>query len=219
MNKCSNLRWVVLAGVLVMLAGLLSAQRPRILVVNGRNAGPVLQMRGRNYVDVETLAQNTNASVNFQPDHIILTIPGSGAATAQSPEGLSKEFANAAFADLAQMREWKGAIETMITFRVPVTGTYLQDYHDRAEEGLRLANVAASNPSDHNAYQLLQNGFTTLAHWAGNAVAARQALNATRTLGPDVLQNDPVLEKISSCSKFLSTMLVSGSFADDPSCH
>ncbi len=219
MNKYSILRWVVLAGVLVTLAGMLLAQRRKILVVNGRNAGPVLQMRGRNYVDVETLAQNTNAAVTFQPDRIILTIPGSGAATAPSTEGLSKEFASAALADLAQMREWKGAIETMITFRVPVTGTYFQDYHDRAEEGLRLANVAASNPDDHSAYQLLQNGFTTLADWAGNAVATRQALNATRTLGPYVLPNDPVLEKISSCSKFLSTMLVSGSFADNPSCH
>jgi hypothetical protein len=33
------------------------------------------------------------------------------------------------------------------------------------------------------------------------------------------LQNDATLAKINDCSRFLSSMLVSGSFADNQSCH
>lgn len=217
--KKSRLGWAGLVLILSLLAGSLIAQRSRNLIINGRNAGPVVQMRGRSYVDIETLAQNTNAAVNFQPDRIILTLAASGGGSDQTRAGLSKEFASTALGDLALMREWKTAVETMITFRVPVTGTWLQDYHDHAEEALKAASVAASNPLDQNALQLLQNEFNTLSDWAGNAIAARQALNATRTLGPDVLQNDPVLQKINSCSNFLGGLLVSGNFTDNPACH
>jgi hypothetical protein len=44
-------------------------------------------------------------------------------------------------------------------------------------------------------------------------------LNATNTVRPDTLQGDQALAKISDCSRFLSSMLVSGVFADDQSCH
>ncbi len=47
----------------------------------------------------------------------------------------------------------------------------------------------------------------------------RQSMNATNSVRPDAMQNDPVLAKISNCSRFLNSMLVSGSFADDASCH
>jgi hypothetical protein len=207
-----------IAAGLVLIAIALAAQRARVLVINGHNAGPVVQMRGRSYVDIETLAQNTNAAVNFQPDRIVLTLP-SGGAGEQIPAGLSKSFASAALGDLALMREWKTAVETMITFRVPVTGSWLQDYHDHAKEALQGAGVQAANPIDQKAFELLQHEFNALAGWAGGAVADRQALNATRTLGPDVLQNDQALQKINSCAQFLGAMLASGNFSDNPACH
>jgi hypothetical protein len=61
--------------------------------------------------------------------------------------------------------------------------------------------------------------FSNLSSWADNVVSTRKALNATNTIRPDVAQNDQDLTKISNCSRFLSYMLVSGQFADDPSCH
>jgi len=50
-------------------------------------------------------------------------------------------------------------------------------------------------------------------------VDTRQAMNATNTVRPDTLQNDQGLAKINNCSRFLSSMLVSGMFSDDQSCH
>jgi len=224
MNKKFHLRRIVLLGFLMMVAVILWAQRVSntIFVVNGKTTrAPILLFRGRSYVDVETLAQVTDGSVTFQGNKIILTIPpsSSGSSAADAPPRLSKEFAGAALVELAAMREWQGAIETMIRFQIQATELWFKNYHDRAEENLRLAKVAASTPSDQQALQLLQNEFANLADWADNAVATRESLNATRTMDPNVLQNDRVLQKISNCAQSLSSMLVSGVFADVSSCH
>jgi hypothetical protein len=216
-----RVRIAVLFGIILLLTLTVFAQRSRVLMINGKNAGPVVQMRGRSYVDIETLAENTDAAVTFQPDRIILTMPGTGnnPTSEHAPVGLSREFAAAALGAIAVGREWKSAVETMIKFQIPVTGSWLQDYRARAEEAFGFARAAATNPEDHRALQLLQTEFTTLSDWAGSAVDARQSLNATRSLSPNVLENDQVLQKINSCGQFLGNMLASGHFTDNPVCH
>jgi hypothetical protein len=67
--------------------------------------------------------------------------------------------------------------------------------------------------------QLLRNEFSNLSQWASNVVSTRDSLNATNTVGPDPQQNDPALAKITDCSRFLSSMLVSGMFTDNQTCH
>src|SRR5467141_1022446 len=220
----------------------------KILVVNGKSAGPaVRQIDGRSYVDIETLAQITNGVVTIERHRIVLTIPASdsgatasnapanavpaeaGAAPdsaapadappAQRPQGLSRDFASAAIAALAEMREMRGAVRAMITYGLAVSDTWTQDDQGRVMTGLRQAEVAASTDADLNALQLLQNEADQLASWADEVFAARQVLNGAKTVDPDALRNDPALAKIRSCGQFLNAMLVSGSFADDPSCH
>jgi hypothetical protein len=117
------------------------------------------------------------------------------------------------------MREWRGAVGTILTYNVPVVGTWPQDYHDRVQADLEQAAVAASTADDQNALQLLENEFSNLSRWASDVVATRQSLNATKTVNPDVTQSDPTLAKIADCSRFLSSMLVSGVFNDNQSCH
>jgi hypothetical protein len=225
MNRRSNLRYLILfAIILFSLASVLWAQRgpDKILVVNGKTFdSPVVQIGGRSYVDVETLAQITNGVIAVQPDRIVLTIPvaASSAPPPPPPEGLSKEFAREAIGVLAEMREWRGAIGAIRSYNVPFTGTWPEDYHDRVEADVQRLSVAASTSSDQDALQLLRTEFDNLSNWTSNVIAERQALNATKTVDPDVMQNDQALAKISSCSSFLSSMLVSGAFADSPSCH
>jgi hypothetical protein len=224
MNLHFSIRVFTFIGIVVVLAGVVLAQRSsrRLLIVNGKAANlEVLQINGRSYVDIASLAQATDGSVSFQANRIVLAIPDSngGTTAAGAAPRLSKEFSGAALVEIALMREWKGGMETMIRLQVPADQAWFQEYHDRAEEGLRMAKVSASTPPDHDAVQLLDNEFTSLANWAGNAFDARRALNATRTVSPDVLQNDQTLQKISNCAQFLSTMLVSGVFTDNPACH
>jgi hypothetical protein len=226
MNRHRNLKSLALLGIVLSLAGVLLAQRgpDKVLVVNGKTIeSPVVQIGGHSYVDIETLAQITNGVIAVQPDRIVLTIPIATSSAPSSPppppEGISKEFAREAIALLAEMREWRGAIGTTRTYNVPFTGTWPQDYHDRVEADLQRVAVTASTASDQDALQLLRNEFENLSNWVNSVIAERQALNATKTVDPNMMQNDQALAKISSCSNFLSSMLVSGVFADSPSCH
>jgi len=138
---------------------------------------------------------------------------------AQPPPGLSRGFASAAIAALAEMREMRGAVRTMITYGLAVSDTWAQEDQGRVMTGLRQAEVAATTEDDQHALQLLENEAAKLASWADGVFAARQALNGAMTVDPNALQNDPAAVKIRSCGQFLNSMLVTGAFADDPSCH
>jgi len=210
-------------GFILSLAGALSAQRSpdKKLLVNGKSTSAVvLQLDGHSYIDIETLAQMTNGSVKFEPNQVVLTIPNPNfdANSPQTTPALSKDFASAAIAALADMKEWKGVLGTMVTFGLAVDGSWAQIYHDRVQTSLEQATVAASTNSDHNALQLLSTQFANLAKWESVLVAERQNHNGARTVAPNSLQNDPVLTKFSNCARFLTTMLGSGMFADNPSC-
>lgn len=191
------------------------------LIVNGNPIDAVvLQVEGRSYVDIEGLAQGIGASVTFEPNQIELTIPAPVvAATPQNSENMSKPFQQMAVVTLAEMREWKGAIVSIVKTGMPVAGTWSQDYHDRVEADLMQTTVAASTEADRQALELLQQEFALLSGWADKVVGERKALNAARNIDPNSLQDDESLTKISQCGEFLSSMIVSGTFADDSSCH
>ncbi len=145
--------------------------------------------------------------------------PPARTAPAAPPQGLSREFASAAIAALAEMREMRGALRTMITYGLAVNDTWAQEDQGRVMTGLRQAQVAATTDDDQHALQLLENEANKLTSWADGVFAARQALNGAMTLDPNAVQNDPALAKIRTCGQFLNAMLVSGAFADDPNCH
>jgi hypothetical protein len=228
--------WYFLSFAFILLfAGLLLAQNApdRPLIVNGKSAGMAVQMGTHAFVDVETIAQATNGTVTIEPDRIVLTIPAPGSSAVPTPgssaglaplppalpPGLTRNFASQAIAELAEMREWRGAVGTILSYGVPVVGTWPQDYHDRVESDLERVALATSTAADEEAMQLLRNEFSNLERWANDVVSARQSLNATNSVRPDAMQSDSTLTKISDCSRFLSSMLVSGQFADDQSCH
>jgi hypothetical protein len=229
MKNRRSLLYIGLFGFVLSLAGILLAQSPpdRTLFVNGKPMGTVTQIGGHSYIDMDTVAQITSGTVTIEPNRILLNIPvreqnpNSNAAPTQPAQvsQLSKDFARAAIAELAEMREWRGAVGTILTYGVPVVGTWPQDYHDRVEADLAQVAVAASTAADQDALQLLRNQFGNVSQWASDIVSARQAMNATKTVDPNYMQNDQALAKISSCNSFLSSMLVSGVYSDNPSCH
>ena len=226
--------YLLLFASILIFAGILVAQQnapDRALFVNGKQAGMVVQMGGHAYVDVETVAQFTNGSITLEPTRIVLNFPAGGASPAPAsaspaaaalplpPPGLSRNFASLAVAELAEMREWRGAVGTILTYGIPASGTWPQDYRDRVQANLNQVGLAVSTAADSDAMRLLENEFNNLSAWADNVVSTRQSLNATKTVNPDVMQSDPALAKVSNCSRFLSSMLLSGTFSDDQSCH
>jgi hypothetical protein len=233
MRNRSAISYLLLFGSILLFAGILLAQQSapdRALIVNGKDAGTVVQMGGHAYVDVETIAQFTNGSVTLEPTRIVLNFPAPGTSAAPPPpeppaapplppSGLSRNFASLAIAELAEMREWRGAVGTILTYGIPATGTWPQDYHDHVQTNLAQVGLAVSTDADQQAMQLLENEFSNLSAWTDGVVSTRQNLNATKTVSPDVIQSDTSLAKVSNCSRFLSSMLLSGTFSDDQSCH
>ena len=226
-SRRSGISYLCLLAFVLLFAGLLLAQTSsRSLIVNGKPEGTVALMGGRSYIDVETVARITGGSVTFESNRVVLNIPNAEASHTENsaappppPAGLSRSFSSLAIAELAEMREWRGAVGTILTYNVPVVGSWPQDYRDRSDANLRQVALAASTPDDHSALQLLENEFANLTAWANNVVSTRQSLNATNTVRPDTMQNDQALAKITECGRFLSAMLVRGTFSDDPSCH
>jgi hypothetical protein len=229
LTKHSSFRFVLYLVLLLALSGMLFAQSTanKILVVNGKTAGVgVRQINGRLYIDLETLAQATNAVFTVESRRVVLTIPtpsDAGAVpsddSAQNSQKLSRDFSSAAISALAAMREWRVAVRAMILYGLAVSDTWVQAYHQQSLDALRQAGVAASTEADKNALQLLSNEADMMTAWANQVETARQQLNGAKTVDPNALQNDTQLAKIQSCSQFLNSMVLSGSFNDDPRCH
>jgi hypothetical protein len=226
MNRLSCFLSVsALALLLVASASAQNTPKKMTLVINGRATdGAVSQIDSRLYVDVEALARALNATLTLQPGRVILTGPmaESVAKTETIQPALSKEFARAGIAQLAEMREWKGAISSAI--RSGVAGgnwlaPLLTEHRARAAGSLSQASLAAKTEPDLKALQLLKSQFANLGEWDTQAQATIQSLNAEKNLNPPAAQNDPLLAKISECGSFLNAMLVGGEFSDSPCCH
>ena len=219
-----------------------SSGTTKTLIVNGKSAGAVArEIDGHTYIEIEALARATNGIVTIEATRVLLTIPvgstvvtsaagvpggipNNNAVTANVPagpveHGLSVDFKRAAISELAEMREWRGAVGAMITYGLAAGSATAQDYHSLCEEGLSQASVSATTEADRSALQLLKAEYENLTAWANQVLADRKALNGARTIDPNSMANDPVLTKITACGRFLNSMIVSGNSADDASCH
>lgn len=169
-------------------------------------------------IDVPSTAAAASAAAAEPAAPAAATVPAA-AAPVQPPPGISRPFATAAIAELADMREWRGAIAAMITHGLAISDGWAQGYNDQVQAGLAKAEVAARTDDDREALDLLRNEAGKLASWWNTVLGARQALNGATTIDPDALKNDPFLPSIRNCGQFLNAMIVSGTFADDGSCH
>ncbi|MGD0841792.1 MAG: hypothetical protein ABSA32_11585 [Candidatus Acidiferrales bacterium] len=232
MNRRGKVRNLILLGAAISAAGILLAQTTptKQLVVNGATTGAtVLQVDGHYYVDVDTVARITSGAISVEPTRIVLTIPtsaatappatASSAASAQPTQELSRGFASAGITALAEMKEWQGTLETMVTYGLAVDAQWAQTNHDRVQASLSQASVAATTNADRDAFRLLSSEFGNLAQWANGVAADRQNFNGARTIDPNRLQNDSALTKISTCGNFLNSMFASGVFSENASCQ
>ena len=223
-------RWGVAAAVAAMAAIALGQGAPqkRTLVINGQSGeASLIEINGRSYIDLETLARIANGTLAFQGEQIILTLPAAGAETdspsAQPGEGtagMSDGFMKSAVQALTTIKQWRSAVAYALQHGIPGDGSRLFIVRDRAAESLRLATVAASTDSDQNARQLLANHFDAVNAWSTQMVEARRSMStANYSMSPDALDKDSQYQKTARCSDFLAVMLPSGKFEDEAACH
>jgi len=201
------------------------AQQNGTLMVSGQpGQAPLVQISGKSYVDVETLARLTNGSLSFKGNQITLTLPASAgsAPTTVPPEnqpstsGFSKDFMKAGIEAGSTIREWRAALTSAVQNGYPVTDDFLAGFRRRAATNLRLASVAASTDSDRSAFQLLSNELNNMQQLSNKVLDARQNMNY---MSGDALRDDPLNQQILTCARSLAAMAASGQFQDDGSCH
>jgi hypothetical protein len=227
MRRKSRRGWLILL-VLFIVPGLARSQaveQSRTLIVNGQS-GPVkiMELDGRSYVDLESLARIANGTLGFNGSQITLTLPSSAAGTepAAAPSrlpansGFSKEFLRASIEEMAVIREWRSALVDCIENNFPIQEDWMERYRGPAATSLELASVAASTDSDRSAAQLLSNQFDNMKTLSVQLLAERQSM---QHVSPEHLKDDPLNQKILTCARSLASMVVGGQFVDDASCH
>lgn len=229
MNEKTRNVWVVATvAMFVVAVGLVqAAQQGTVLVLNGYSGTvPVMQVNGKNYVNVEALARVTNGSMSFNGNQIVLTLAaagsGGGAAASQQAApptsqntGFSKEFLTAAIEEMSTVREWHSALASAIANGFPVTGELVAPYQAQAATNLRLMQVAVSTQSDQGAAQLISNAYQKMKQLSDKYVAKRVNLEF---VGPNALKNDPLDQSLIACGMSLRSMAGSGQFVDDGAC-
>ena len=160
--------WWALAALLILpaLALSLAAQRSNSLIIAGQPGyAKVIQVDGRNYVEVEGLARLTNSSISFNGNQIVLTLSGA-AADAPTPAapamGFSKDFVIAGIEAMALIREWHAALRNAIERSYPLSEDWLAAYRAQGLTAVRLASVAVNTTADKNALPFLTNEFNNM---------------------------------------------------------
>src|SRR5277367_750702 len=218
----TNKMWQALAAlsILTVLAASLLAQQTSQLTVAGQSgSAKVIQVDGRNYVEVEGLARLTNSSMSFSANQIVLTMPGTTAdasAAAASAPGFSKDFVAAGIEAMSQVREWRVALRTSIQRSYPLSEEGLAAYRDQARKALRLASVAVTTPADQNVLPFLTNEFNNMQQLSDNYL---QMTKSMTYIEPNSLDSDPLDQKIRTCARALASMATANQFVDDGSCQ
>src|SRR5271166_6573256 len=100
----------------------LVAQETSVLLMEGpQGQTRVLQVQGKNYVEVDELARLTGGSLRFAVNRIILTLPRSGDASSQTvqssqapPDGLSRTFLAAGIETMREILEWHASLKNAV---------------------------------------------------------------------------------------------------------
>ena len=214
---------VMLVTILLLPLLVLVAQETSTLLVEGQQRqARVIQVQGKNYVEVEELARATGGSLRFAGNQVILTLPrGANAApqaeqSAPAAAALSRPFLSAAIETMREILEWHAALKTGIERGYPLSDVWFDNFRRQIQSSLKQTEAAASTDMDQRALPLLTNEFNTM-----DALTDRYLkIVASRDyLAPDSLNSDPLDQKLLTCWQSLASMASSNQFADDGSCQ
>jgi len=214
---------LILGALLALPVLALVAQQTTSLTIDGQQGqAHVIQVEGRNYVDVDGLARISGGSIRFAGNQIVLTLPGTAGssapapAQAAAPAGFSKAFLGEGIEAMSQVREWHAALKNAIERAYPLSEEWLGNFKRQAQTSLRQAGVAASTDMDQKAFPLLTNEFNNMAALSDKYLKMSKDMNY---IAPNSLSNDPMEQKLLTCGKSLAAMVSSNQFVDDGSCQ
>ena len=214
---------VMLAAILLLPLLILVAQETSSLLIEGpQGQTKVIQVQGKNYVEVDELARITGGSLGFVGNQIILTLPGSGDTSSQAqsapapPAGLSRPFLGEGIETMREILEWHAALKTAIERGYPLSDEWFGNYRRQSQSSLKHAEAVASTDTDQKAVPLLVNEFNNM----GELTDRYLRITANRDyIAPDSLSSDPLDQKLLTCWHSLESMASSNRFVNDGSCQ
>ena len=207
--------------LLLPALGFPQAQQKASLTVKGYpGRAPVIQVNGKSYVEIESLARLTNSSISFQANQITLTLPAPVAtpvpAQADQPARLSRDFLRAGIEEMAVIGEWRTAIANAIQNNYPVTEDSADSYRRNAASKLELAATTVVTEPDRSVLLLFRNEFDKMRGLSDKYLAIRKSLTY---ISPDSLDNDPLNQQIRACARGLAALTSSDQLPDVAACH
>jgi hypothetical protein len=217
---------MMLVTILLLPLLVLVAQETSALLIEGQQGqASVIQVQGKNYVEVEGLARITGGSLRFAGNQITLTLPGGGNTALQAEQfssgprpaaGLSKPFLIGGIETMREILEWHAALKNGIERGYPLSDTWFGNYRRQIRSSLAQTQAAASTDLDQKAFPLLTNEFNTM----GALTDKYLRITTSRDyLAPDSLNSDPLDQKLLACWQSLASMASSNQFVDDGSCQ
>jgi hypothetical protein len=213
-----------LLSALLMLPANGNSQTPQkattFTIAGHTGEAQILQINGKSYVDIETLARLIQGSLSFKGNQTTLTLPPSDAeapaATPHAKAGFSTAFVQAGIEELSVIREWRIAIVNAVLNNNPISVDWLSAHHRQAEKCLALTSAAASTDDDRSAYPLLSAEFNNMEKLSEAYLAMR---NQAAFLSPDTFGNGPLEEQILTCARGFVSMTETHEFQDQAACH
>jgi hypothetical protein len=208
---------ILLVPFLVMVAG----QTTSLLINGPQGEAKVIQVQGKNYVEIEELARITGSSLRFVGNQIILTLPASADASlhpdaASQPAGLSRPFLGAGIETMREILEWHAALKNGIERGYPLSDTWFGNYRREIQASLKHAETAATTDMDRSALPLLVNEFNNM----GALTEKYLKITTTRDyIAPDSLNSDPLDQKVLTCWRSMEWMASSNQLVDDGACQ
>jgi hypothetical protein len=211
---------MMLVAILLLPLLVLVAQVTSLLLIEGpQGQTRVIQVQGKNYVEVDELARITGGSLRFVGNQIMLSLPGSDTPAQSAPAppvGLSRPFLGAGIETMREILEWHAALKTAIERGYPLSDTWFGNYRRQTQSSLKHAEAAAFTDTDKQAVPLLVNEFNNM----GALTDRYLKITASRDyIGPDSLSSDPLEQKLLTCWHSLESMASANQFVDDGSCQ
>jgi hypothetical protein len=201
-----------------------AVQQQGTLIVQGFDgSAPLVQVRGKSYVDLESLARLTNGSLSFQGNQVTLTLNWPGRAPAPSadepPKGpvkLSQDLLRMGMDAMVTAGNWRQALATAVQYNTPLTEDWATVYRREVENKLALAASAGVSDDDRNMMQLLHTAVAKMQTLSDKYTAMRKSLTY---VAPDAMDDDPLNQQMLNCAQGLRAMAASATFQDVAACH
>ena len=210
-----------------LIFGQSAAKKETLLVKGYTGEVPVVQVNGKSYVQIESLARLTGGSISFHGTQITLALAppdsnmnqATNQATTQpdSPEkpALSKDFMRAGIDALTMIREWRVALLNAIR-NSSVSEDSVSGYARDAESRLAQVSAAVYTGPDRDALAMFNTEFANMRQLSDKYLALRKSMTY---IPPDSLDNDKLDQQIQGCGRGLAALATSGQPHDVPTCH